>query len=81
MLWGHIKTSSEEEILSVTLTANQATEIYDVNKVTEVPFKTKIFTSMLIADKLVRMQVDTGASCNVLPRKYLPENSEIDKTD
>ena len=75
------ETSSEEEILSVTLTANQATEIYDVNKVTEVPFKTKIFASMLIADKLVRMQVDTGASCNVLPRKYLPENSEIDKTD
>ena len=36
---------------------------------------------MEIADELVKMQVDSGASCNVLPRKFLPRDSKIEKFD
>ena len=66
--------SSEEEILSVSLdhTANTV----DMSK-----FKSKIFAHMEIADELVKMQVDSGASCNVLPKKFLPKDSKIQKTD
>ena len=66
--------SSEEEILSVSLdhTANTV----DMSK-----FKSKIFAHMEIADELVKMQVDSGASCNVLPKKCLPKDSKIQKTD
>ena len=35
---------------------------------------------MEIANDLVKMQVDSGASCNVLPRKFLPWDTEIKKT-
>ena len=66
--------SSEEEILSVSLdhTANTA----DMSK-----FKSKSFAHMEIADELVKMQVGSGASCNVLPKKFLPKDSKIQKTD
>ena len=63
--------SSKEEILSVSFdhTANTV----DMSK-----FKSKIFAHMEIADELVKMQVDSGASCNVLPRKFLPKDCKID---
>ena len=36
---------------------------------------------MEIANELVKMQVDSGASCNVLPRKFLPRDTEIKRTN
>ena len=66
--------SSEEEILSVSLD-------YTTNVVHMSKFKNKIFAHMEIANELVKMQVDSGASCNVLPRTFLPRDSEIKKTD
>ena len=66
--------SSEEEILSVSLdcTAN----VVNMSK-----FKNKIFAHMEIAKELVKKQVDSGASCNVLPRKFLARDTEIKKTN
>ena len=65
--------SSEEEILSVSLH-------HTANAVDMSNFKNKIFAHMEIANDLVKMQVDSGASCNVLPRKFLPRDTEIKKT-
>ena len=65
--------SSEEEILSVSLH-------HTANAVDMSNFKNKIFAHMEIANDLVRMQVDSGAFCNVLPRKFLPRDTEIKKT-
>ena len=36
---------------------------------------------MEIANELVKMQVDSRASCNVLPRKVLPRDTEVKKTN
>ena len=36
---------------------------------------------MKIANELVKMQVDSRASCNVLPRKVLPRDTEVKKTN
>ena len=40
----------------------------------------KLFAHMEIANDLVKMQVDSGAFCNVLPRKFLPRDTGIKKT-
>ena len=66
--------SSEEEILSVSLD-------HTANAMNMSNFKNKIFAHMEIANELVKMQVDSGASCNVLPRKFLPRDTEIKKTN
>ena len=54
---------------------------HTANSVDMSKFKSKIFAHMEIADELVKMQVDSGASCNVLPKKFLPKDSKIQKTD
>ena len=65
--------SSEEEILSVSL--HHTANVVDMSNL-----KNKIFAHMEIANDLVKMQVDSGASCNVLPRKFLPRETESKKT-
>ena len=62
--------SSEEEILSVSLDNNANT--VDMSK-----FKNKIFAHMEITHALEKMQVDSRASCNILPGKFLPRDTEI----
>ena len=66
-------SSSEGEILSVSL-AHTANAV-DMSKL-----KNKIFAHMDIGNELVKMQVDSGASCHVLPFKFLPRDTEIKKT-
>nr|XP_058966743.1 uncharacterized protein LOC131793346 [Pocillopora verrucosa] len=66
-------SSSEGEILSLSL-AHTANAV-DMSKL-----KNKIFAHMDIGNELVKMQVDSGASCNVLPFKFLPRDTEIKKT-
>ena len=67
-------SSEEEEILSVS--AENA-----VNSVEMTDYKSKIFAHMELGGALVKMQVDSGASCNVLSRKRLPKDSVIDRAD
>ena len=66
--------SSEEEILSVCLD-------HTANAVNMSKFKNKMFAHMAIANELVKMQVDSVTSCNVLPRKFLARDTEIKKTN
>ena len=72
--------SSEEEILSVELSTEDdnvsTSEV--INSVTVV--SNKIYAVMEIQGKPVKMQIDSGASCNVLPKKYLPRVAEIQKS-
>ena len=44
-------------------------------------FKSKIFAHIEIEDVLVKMQVDLGASRNVLPPKFLPKDTVVDTTE
>lgn len=37
--------------------------------------------TMKIEDKAVKMLIDSGASCNVLPIKFLPKGSNIKKSN
>ena len=66
--------SSEEEILS--LFSQNA-----VNTVEMSEFKSKVFAHIEIEDALVKMQVDSGALCNVLPCKFLPKDTVVDTTE
>ena len=73
--------SSEEEILSVELSAEDGSvSTFEViNSVSDFP--NKIYAVMEIQGKPVRMRIDSGASCNVLPKKYLRGAAEIQKTN
>lgn len=42
--------------------------------------KGRIYAAMKIKNKTVKMQTDTGASCNVLPCSYLSAGAAIQKT-
>ena len=67
-----ISEDYDEEILSVEWEKRET-----VNAVSEAKYATKIFATMTVAGKPVKFQVDSGASCNVLPRSSLPRTAEI----
>ena len=70
--------SSKEELLSVSFDSYEG-NVHAVNE-DNLPEK-KIFATMEIAGASIRMQIDTGASCNVLPQKYVPPGTLITETD
>ena len=70
--------SSKEELLSVSFDSYEG-NLHAVNE-DNLPEK-KIFATMEIAGASIRMQIDTGASCNVLPQKYVPPGTLITETD
>ena len=64
--------SSEEELLSVSFASYEG-NVHAVNE-DNLPEK-KIFATMEITGASIRIQIDTGASCNVLPQKYVPSRN------
>ena len=69
--------SSEEELLSVYFDSSEG-NVQAISK--DNPPEKKIFATMEIAGASIRMQIDTGASCNVLPQKYVPPGTLITET-
>ena len=63
---------SEEEILSVSCSEE---EINTVDNHTN-----KIVATMKVGGKDVKMLIDSGASCNVLPINYLPKGTVVEKS-
>ncbi|XP_048257542.1 uncharacterized protein K02A2.6-like [Haliotis rufescens] len=43
-------------------------------------YPTKIFTTLEVNSQPVRFQVDCGATCNVISKKYLPEDTDMQDT-
>ena len=70
--------SSEELLLSVTLGLSEGSVLI-VNE-DSLPGK-RIFATTEIVGKSVQMQIDTGASCNVLPEKFASSGTDIVESD
>ncbi|PFX12858.1 Retrovirus-related Pol polyprotein, partial [Stylophora pistillata] len=69
---------SSEELLSVSFDSHEG----NVHAVNEDNFpEKKIFVTMEIAGANIQMQIDTGALCNVLPRKFVPSGTLITEAD
>ena len=66
-------TSSEGELWALSFAGEVYNDIVSHSK-------KRISAVMEIGRKTVEMQIDTGASCNVLPRSCLPDNTEIQTT-
>ena len=66
-----MQTSSEDELWALSF-AEQVNAIRSN--------KGRIYAAMEIGNKTFEMQMDTGVSCNVLSRSYLPADAEILKT-
>ena len=71
-------SSSEEELLSVTFDLTEGSA-HMVNE-DKLPEK-RMLATMEIAGENVQMQIDAGASCNVLPQKFVPSGTNIIKSD
>ena len=71
--------SSKEELLSVSFDSFHEGNVHAVNE-DNLPEK-KILATMEIAGAGIRMQIDTGASCNALPQKYVPLGTLLTETD
>ena len=63
---------SEEEILSVSCSEEEINAVDNHSN--------KILATMKIGGKDVKMLIDSGASCNVLPIKYLPKGTVVEKS-
>ena len=63
---------SGEEILSVSCYEGEINAIDNPSN--------KILATMKIGGKSVKMLIDSGASCNVLPIKYLPKGTVVEKS-
>jgi hypothetical protein len=64
---------SEEEVLTVDLD--------EVNSLGNNKNGKKVFASMVLGNQTVKMLVDSGASCNIMPMKFIPKGTLIKKTD
>ena len=72
-----LSDTSEEELLSVDLDNEHVLSVNPVDSA----YQTKIFVTMEIEGKPVKMQIDSGASCNVMPEKFVPKRTEIKGTN
>ena len=65
--------SSEEELLTVTQVSDSVNALRDSDS-------HKVFATMLIDGKQIKMQIDSGATCNILPKKFVPSTASISET-
>ena len=75
--------SSDEVLLTVEVSTEDVNvstaEVVNVSAVSDFP--SKIYAAMEIQGQTIKMQIDSGASCNVLSKKYLPQRTEVQKTN
>ena len=60
---------------------SSASEVLTVHQVNNVQLQTKIFATMLIAGKPVKFQIDSGATCNLLPARFAPQGIKVEAED
>ena len=72
-----LSVTSEEELLSVDLDNEHVLSVNAVDSA----YQTKIFVTMEIEGKPDKMQIDSGASCNVMPEKFVSKRTEIKGTN
>ena len=65
--------SDDSDVLMVSITKSAQSVMH----VTQGKKSGKIFATMQIDNRPVRMLVDSGASCNVIPAKYVPRSTPI----
>ena len=63
---------SEEEIISVSCSEEEINAVDNHSN--------KIVATMKVGGKDVKILIDSGASCNVLPIKYLPKGTVVEKS-
>ena len=66
---------SDEELSTVEVSTEE--KVYSI----ESQYNSKIFATLLVQKKPVKFQVDCGATCNVISKKYLPPDTRIMESD
>ena len=71
-------SNTSDDILSVYYDAKGHLHIHTVSKS---QYKSKIFVHITLSDQKITMQIDSGASCDVLPEKYVPPGTKIQQSN
>ena len=74
----HAVSKSSDDILCVEYDAQGHLHIHTVSKS---QCKFKLFAQIILSDQTIAMQIDSGASCIVLPEKYVPLGTEIQPSE
>ena len=72
-------TDTEDEMMSVTLTPDKDM-VNRVNSAPQEPYRRQFFAKMIVGDRPVRFQLDTGATCNVTRDEEVPRGLQIQAT-
>ena len=68
--------SDEDDLMTLTLTTCEE----EVKVVSNTKHQKQIFSTMLVNGTRIRFQIDTGATCNVVKERELPEQCEVHPT-
>ncbi|XP_070537048.1 uncharacterized protein [Ptychodera flava] len=71
-------SADDDGVLSVSF--DDKNKSFQVNAINKSGYSNRIIATMEIANKPVRMQIDCGATCNVLPIQHVPKGTVIKKS-
>ena len=75
---GDSSTSGDEEYEDIHIMELQPDEVIaeEVLRVENTEFPTKVFATMTVNGQLVKFQIDSGATCNIIPKKHVKDVEE-----
>lgn len=76
----HLEQCEEEWLLALENGSSSSAEAV-IRSREQLEYSTKIFAELELQGQTTRFQVDTGATCNVLPNAKVPTGAEVRATD
>lgn len=73
-------SDSYEDIMTVTAMTQITADVKQIEEM-ERKKKEQLFTGMMINNRLVKFQIDCGATCNVIPISLLNPDVKMEHTD
>ena len=74
-----IENGSDDEYC-LTLESLDESEILCVHSASDHEYARKLFATISLENSMVKFQLDSGATCNLLPAKYLEDRNELTPT-
>ena len=74
------RESGSDDEYCLTLESLDKSEILRVHSANDHEFARKLFATISLGNSMVKFQLDSGATCNLLPAKYLEDRNKLTPT-
>ena len=74
------RESGSDDEYYLTLESLDESEILRVHSASDHEYARKLFATISLGNSMVKFQLDSGATCNLLPAKYLEDRNELTPT-